>query len=210
MSSPVPTDLLAGIGTGIEAGYVDGHDFYPPDGEDSSYQEPADPISEAVGTAGYMSAHVVSECKQHVAEGAFTEPCEFDRFYFPPQDPTYAGPAPVLIDILEGVTPEELEQARRDHDCAFKADWCRANGIRYVVLTDSEDLFLSPEQLRARMYEAIPAETIEKPVDLDAAIIAYQRPAAKVAAKPRSRSTGAPKGKPGRRRAGIQRVREDN
>lgn len=185
------TDLFEAGNTIVTPGaeLVDGHDFYDddPNPNDSSYIDKGDPISQAVGTAGYMSAHVVGECLRSFDDGSQTEPEEFDRYYFPPQDPEYAGPAPVLIDVLMGATPDEQKQEREDKHVAFKTDWCRSRDVKYVVLTDTEDLFLSPEQLRARLAgEDEPTSTGEQ-------------------ARPPAGST--PEKKAGRRRAGVQRPR---
>lgn len=186
------TDLLTdlfdgGAAPGVSAGaqLVDGYDFYDddPDPNDSSYIDKGDPISQAVGTAGYMSAHVVGECLRSFDDGSQTEPEEFDRYYFPPQNPDYDGPAPVLIDILEGTTPEEHRQEREDKHVQFKTEWCHAHGVSYVVLTDTEDLFLSPDMLRSR----ISGEDEQQPT---------------VNAPP-------PKKKPAARRRGVQRVGKD-
>jgi len=204
------SDLLGGGTLSVKPGatLVDGYDFFDGDDadpDDSSYSDPGDPISQAVGTPGFMSNHVVGECVQHLAEGATTEPEEFDRYYFPPQEiPNYDGPAPLLIDVLTGLTPEEMAQEQEDKHTAFKADWCRSHGVRYVVLSDSEDMFLSPEQLRAKILAAIEPATAPAASTQTAATPASGLDRAIVA---RGKAPAKAKAKPGRRKAGVQRPR---
>jgi hypothetical protein len=139
------------------ADLVIGEDLYDePDPEDSSYRGEVDPISAAVGTSGFMGNHIVQACYFQTAEGATTEPEEFDRYYFAPGDRPYEGPAPVLIDILAGDDPE---LAAREHDekhVDFKAQWCREHGVRYVVLADTDDMLLSTTELRAKLLGESP------------------------------------------------------
>src|ERR1017187_8304786 len=86
------------LGTPLPAAeLVVGEDFYDPDPSDSTFQHDADPISAAVGAAGYMALHMVQDCRFVSPDGASTEPEEFDRYYFVPGDRPYEGPAPILI-----------------------------------------------------------------------------------------------------------------
>lgn len=187
----IPADLTMGLfdGTGLGnmtpgATLVDGHDFYDDrDDADSSLAEPSDPISVAIGTPGFMGNHIVGECVQRLGD-AQTEPEEFDRFYFAPQDPTYSGPAPLLMDLIQGVTPDEQRIEEEDKHIAFKREWCRSHGVTYVILRDIEDIAMSPDQLRAR---------IEAEINPPPPVVKVEQPTAE-------------KPKPGRRRAGVQRV----
>lgn len=166
MDTTTETDLFNGIAS-EGADLVIGEDFYDddPDPQDSSYRDTGDPISQAVGSPGYMSAHVVGECYQELADGSQTEPEEFDRYYFPPQVEGYEGPAPVLIDVIETGSPEEEAQERLDKHVDFKTQWCREHDVNYCVLSDTEDMLLAPEQLRARLNRHTePAAAPEAPV----------------------------------------------
>lgn len=212
------TDLLAQYGfTGASAAMsgalVDGHDFYPDDEagpHDSGYQGEKDTISDAIGSVEYMSNFTVSECFQQL-DGAQTEPEVFDRYYFPPQVDGYTGLAPLLIDVLEGVTPEELRQQQEDKHVAFKTAWCRSHGIRYAVITDTEDAaFLTPPQLRQKIEALTAYAALDHvvAVDLDLAIISFAVAPIAAAPAPRKRaSTSRSKAKPGARRAGVQKIR---
>jgi hypothetical protein len=192
------SDLFNGIAS-QGADLVIGEDFYDddPDPQDSTYRDTGDPISQAVGSPGYMSAHVVGECFQGLGDGSQTEPEEFDRYYFPPQVENYVGPAPVLIDMIEAGDPAEEQQQRLDKHIDFKTRWCREHNVNYVVLSDTEDMMLSPEQLRARLT---PGATPENPIPVS--IVEPQAPAA-AAAKRKAPANKA------RRKAGVQRIRPD-
>lgn len=146
-------DLFEGKPLPTDTELVLGEDMYgdEPDENDSRPRPQGDPISLAVGSPGHMVNHMVHECYETFESGATTEPEEFDRYYFPPQEDGYDGPAPVLIDILAGDTQEDLIQERIDKHVEFKTRWCAERGIRYVVLADLEDLMLSPEALEAKI-----------------------------------------------------------
>lgn len=196
MTQAPKVDLFAG--TEIVGGFDDptlvvGQDFFDddPDPADSSYKDKGDPISQAVGTPGYMANHVVGECFREMPDGSRTEPPEFDRFYFPPQDLAYDGPAPVLIDVLQGMTPEEQATEREDKETLFKTEWCRSHNVSYIVLVETEDTFLSPDALRARIEGSDdPKPDPANPVEAD--------PPA-----PETKSRRQPRG-------GVQRPRQEN
>jgi hypothetical protein len=146
-----------------EAELVIGEDFYDSDRDanDSTYRDVGDPISHAIGTPGYMADFTVTECRPDYGEG-IAEAEVFDRYYFPPQEEGYDGPAPILIDILRGGQPDELEEERQSKHCAFKAEWCAGRLIRYAVLTDLQDMMLTGEQLRAKIVGEEPQPTVHE------------------------------------------------
>jgi hypothetical protein len=148
-----------------EAGLTIGEDFYDdePDPNDSTYKDTGDPISAAVGTAGFMERHMVQDCRIVTPDGASTEPEEFERYYFPPGDRPYDGPAPILIDILHSDDPGVQEEERAEKNVAFKTQWCAEQGIRYVVLHDTDDTLLSTQDLRAKLMGDQPAATTADP-----------------------------------------------
>lgn len=188
-------DLLTGKPLPTSSDLTLGEDFYDDDHDenDSRPRNQGDPISVAVGSPGFMAAHIVQECFETFDGGATTEPEEFDRYYFPPQVDGYDGPAPILIDILQADTPEELQQERVDKHVEFKTRWCAERGVRYVVLTDLEDLMLSAEALRAKL-------TGGKAQAAPAAQAPQEAPQA-----PRKRPTAASKG-----RRGVQHPRAES
>jgi hypothetical protein len=134
---------------GLAAEYVDGEDFYDdPDPQYGGIVTPVDPIDAAVGQIPHIVEHVVGECVRHHASGAFEDPEIFDRYYFP--GGAEGSLAPVLIDILDGVTPAERQASAQDKHVDFKRQWCAARGLRYGVLTD-EDQTLGTAQIRRKL-----------------------------------------------------------
>lgn len=138
-----------------------GQDFYDEDHDenDSSYREVADPLSKAVGTPGYVERHMVHDCRLVLSDGASTEPEEFDRYYVPPGDRPYEGPAPILIDILTTDEPADQRREMEEKNVEFKREWCAKAGVRYVVISDTDDLQLSTAQLRAKLTGETAAST---------------------------------------------------
>lgn len=146
------TDLFNGVPLPGAGEITIGEDFYGDvDPDDSTHVEAPDAISAAVGTPGYMERHMVQDCRIVTPDGASTEPEEFERYYFPPGDRPYEGPAPILIDIIHSDEPAVQAEEHEAMHVEFKAQWCREQGIRYVVLHDTEDMLLSAEALRAKL-----------------------------------------------------------
>jgi hypothetical protein len=95
--------------------------------DEALYSEPRDPVSAVLGSDVYIANATVDGCVETFAGGLEREPERFDRFYFEPE--------PVLIDVLEARSEQELEAERQDKHVAFKTAWCRDHDRRYVVLT---------------------------------------------------------------------------
>ncbi|HZV74598.1 MAG TPA: hypothetical protein VFF79_12845 [Conexibacter sp.] len=117
---------------------VIGEDLFDPEAESPDLTQ-ADPISEAVGSTGYVARYVLDGCEQHFADGFRLGTERFDRFYYE---------AGLLIDVLDGDSEVERRGQRKAKRCAFKAQWCADHGHRYVALTDVHDVELIAAQLR--------------------------------------------------------------
>lgn len=154
--TPTP-DLLENL-TRSGDDLIEGLDLYQDrDPMDGRYQEQGDDITQAVGSAGYMTNYALGECVQQFgdSEVARTDPERFDRYYFPP-DGEEQGLTPILIDVLSGNTQEERDRERAGKSISFKTAWCAERGIRYAVLHEEDDLMGSLEQIRARMLGEVP------------------------------------------------------
>jgi hypothetical protein len=102
--------------------------------DEARYQPDPDPVSVAVGAAGFATRHVVDDCREEFPESRVSRfPETFDRFYWEPQR--------VLVDILEDASPEQVREERERKRCDFKAAWCAEHGWRYLALTatDAQD-----------------------------------------------------------------------
>jgi hypothetical protein len=108
---------------------VIGEDLFDPEAESPDLTQ-ADPISEAVGSTGYVARYVLDGCEQHFDDGFRLAPERFDRFYYE---------AGLLIDVLDGASEVERQGQRMAKRCAFKTQWCAEHGHRYVALTDVHD-----------------------------------------------------------------------
>lgn len=100
------------------------------DEERSSYEPVGDPISDALGSNGYATPHVLAECVERFDSKVSRFPEKFDRFYW--------EPVKVLIDIVGDSSPDyELEERARKR-CEFKAGWCAEHGYVYLVVPESD------------------------------------------------------------------------
>jgi hypothetical protein len=90
-----------------------------------------DPISEGIGSPGFVSRYEVSECRQPSQAGSLVRyfPERFDRFYF--------QPIRLLVDLVQDGSPEVLRRGRASKHCDFKAEWCAKNDWRYIVVPES-------------------------------------------------------------------------
>jgi hypothetical protein len=161
-----------------DATWVDA--FLTEDDEDApeGYEEHGDAIDEAVAGEGYIANFVIDECVETFEGGFFREPERFDRFYYRPQDDSYRGPAPILIDVL--TADDEVTrstEAERKH-VEFKRRWCVERELRYVVLAWDEAI--TREAVLRAMAEQLgvkEAATAEPRQDKPVRKPAVQRPA---------------------------------
>ena len=110
--------------------------------DEARYTPDADPVSVAVGSAGYLSRHVVDECREEFPESRVSRfPETFDRFYW--------EPSPLLVDILDDGSPAQVKEERERKRVEFKTAWCAEHGWRYLALTatDAQDAQLVRELL---------------------------------------------------------------
>lgn len=138
-----------------------GEDLYDPD--PARYEPPVDPVSQALGVAGYSQDFVVDECVERFpAMEMWREPESFDRFYFPQPRMDGTVSEAVLVDIIGADDAGEREAERAAKHCAFKARWCLEHDRRYVVLADSDtwDPILLVALLAARPELAVSAPLV--------------------------------------------------
>lgn len=130
---------------------VIGQDLYADD--PSSYDDGGstsvpitDPVSDAVGSPGYMQHFILDGCIREFADGTWREPERFDRFYFVPQVPDYDGLAPLLIDVIVGDSPEQKRACVEQLHVDFKRQWIANNApvdawnrpLRYVTIDEAD------------------------------------------------------------------------
>jgi hypothetical protein len=92
-----------------------------------------DGVSDTVGQRGYLSPYTAEDCLLPAASDSEQRPAAtFDRYYFPTDD----GQEQVLVDVvLAGAARDEQEAAKH---VAIKRDWCKARGMKYLVVLDGE------------------------------------------------------------------------
>lgn len=109
-------------------------DEYPEDEYETPRQSvEVDDISRAVGSGAYVYRYELQECvEQFDGSPVKRFPERFDRYYFD----TPHGP--LLIDVLQDGTPEQLEGERARKRVAFKTAWCAEHDRRYLVVPESD------------------------------------------------------------------------
>lgn len=112
--------------------------------DEARYAPEQDPVSAGLGARGFLTRHIVEECREEFPESKISRfPEMFDRFYWEPRR--------VLVDIVEDGSPEQLEQERARKRVDFKADWCAEHGWTYLPLraSDAQDA----QRVRELVYQ---------------------------------------------------------
>lgn len=109
-------------------------DEYPEDLTEMPPRPPRelDPISAAVGTGAYVYRHTVDDCVERFVGTVARFPERFDRFYFQTDN------GPLLVDVLEDATEEQLHRDTVRKRVEFKQAWCAEHGRRYLVVGESD------------------------------------------------------------------------